>query len=83
MNFKESLVECGLLRGMGWGHKRQYTPTHDDVIEDMIMFADDASIKATIFLLVDQLMGEFVLKDEKIESIEVKQLDVVNPANRY
>jgi hypothetical protein len=31
---------------MGWGHERQYTPTHDDVMDGMIMFPDDAWIKS-------------------------------------
>ena len=45
----ELLVESELLRAMAGGHERQCLPTHADVMDEMIRFVVDASIKPTCF----------------------------------
>ena len=45
----ELLVESELLRAMAGDHERQCMPTHADVMDEMIRFVVDASIKPTCF----------------------------------
>ena len=63
----ELLVESELLRAMAGGMSANvYTPTHADVMDEMIRFVVAASIKPTCFLLLDRLMAESIFPEEQI-----------------